>query len=532
MKKAYVIAGVLIITLVSVFIFYDGEADSAPTAYDQNKFIGEWVAVEYFYTSNVQMTGADEYLGNKIYLRPDSFFSDYLDGFPAISVSGYLVEEQSTDDFYINYTIFPYEVGVEGDTLLKLHMINDGAYSGDVGIIVDEDTLICNTGSGWYLYKRVGTEALVESRQSQPDLTINADYARTLVIYDNFLLGGYGKRDENGEYTPAVAEGLKGLTWDGTGYVPFGDYPWTYALYDMNHDGIPELHVRPGSGHYTIYTYDKEFTYPYDGELHGPVVWADLSSSSFTVPLNNGATLGYRPGTYSGVAMNFYTYNVFDFFGNEQLRLSLEVYDLDDDNVLEYYLDRSGGDIEEYRLPKGLEEKIIEEVLLAKSDRIVWHGSNRDYVYESTLNTDREYTDVEQYEVEYEAPVSEPDASGLSENLRYPVMGKSYDVEIFVCPVMLMTGFGSIDDMKDSLLDDELYAAPALGDSDGDGKYDTLFTARKYNNVPDSMWYDNLLTKKEFLRAMDLLLQKTMDAELLNVRVNDGFVADYCKSGS
>jgi DNA-damage-inducible protein J len=365
-----------------------------------------------------------------------------------------------------------------------------------------------------------------EPRQSPPVLTIDADCARAIDVYDALLRGGYGATDENGEYTPAVAEGLKGLTWDGTGYVPFGDHPWDYALYDMNQDGIPELHVRPAPGHYTIYTYDKKSSYPY-----GPTVWAGWSySSSFVLPLNNGATLGHRPGTYSGVAMNYYTYSVYDYFGNVQLQLFLEVYDLDGDGVLEYYLDRDG-DIEEYRLPKGLEEKILEEVLLAKSDRIVWHGSDFDYVYESALNTEWEYTDVERYGVEYEAPPPEPGAPGLSDKLRYPVLTKAYDDEAFICPVMIMDRFGSIDEMRDSLLDDELYAVPILGDFDRDGAYDTLYTASKHD-APDSLWYDDLLTKKEFLRAMDLLIQKVTDPELLNVRVNAGYVAAYCGGGN
>jgi hypothetical protein len=112
------------------------------------------------------------------------------------------------------------------------------------------------------------------------------------------------------------------------------------------------------------------------------------------VPLNNGATLGHRPETYDSAASNFYTYSVYDFFGNEQLHLFLEVYDLDDDGV-----------------------------------------------------------------------------------------------------------------------------------------YETLYTASKYD-APDSLWYDDLLTKKEFLRALDLLLQKVTDAELLNVRANDGPVAVYCEGDS
>jgi hypothetical protein len=318
------------------------------------------------------------------------------------------------------------------------------------------------------------------------------------------------------------------MDWDRIGDVPWDDYLWTYAVYDMNHDGIPELHVRPGPGHYTIYTYDKKPEYIY--YPNGPTVWTGWSySSSFVLPLNNGATLGHRPGTYSGVASNFYTYSVYDFFGQEQYSLFLEVYDLDNDGVLEYYLGRDG-DIEEYRLPKGLEEKILEEVLLAKSDRIVWHGSNRDYIYESAVNTDGKYADVEQYELEYEAPPPEPDAPGLSENLRYPVMMKAYDSESFMCPVMIMDRLGSIDDMKNSLLDGELYETPVLGDFDGDGAYDTLYSATKHD--AGALWYENLLTKKEFLRTMDLLIQKVTDTELLNVRATAGPIEIYCDDGS
>jgi hypothetical protein len=201
---------------------------------------------------------------------------------------------------------------------------------------------------------------------------------------------------------------------------------------------------------------------------------------------------------------------------------------LDADGVLEYYLNRIGGDIEKYRLPKGLEEQIIEEILLAKSDRIVWHGPANDYIHASRL--EGEYDDLYQYAREYEAP-PEPGTPGLSENLRYPVMTKAYDSGVFPCPVMIADGFGSIDDLRDSLLDDALYALPHLGDLDGDGAYDTLYTARKHD-APESQWYDALLTKREFLRAADLLIQKATDAELRNVRVNDGPVAVYCEGDS
>jgi hypothetical protein len=351
-------------------------------------------------------------------------------------------------------------------------------------------------------------------------LRIEADYVRALAVYDNFLRGEYGAWDIYGYYTPTVEGRLSDeLKWAGD--MPFGYHPWPYALYDMNHDGIPELHVRIGPGHYTIYTCDKETKIFY---LQGPKVWAD-PSSTVVIPLNNGATLAHRPGTYNGVASNYYIYTLFDFFGNEQLSLRIDEYDLDGDGVLEYYLNGNIG--EDGRLPNELEAEILEDVLLAKSDRIVWHDSENDYINASGL--EGEYNGVNQYTVEYAPP--EPGAPGLSEHLRYPVMIKGHDYEGSICPVMLTAGFGSIDDMKNSLLDDEMYDLPLLGDSDDDGAYDTLYTARKHD-APADLWYDDLLTKEEFLRAMDLLVQKATDPELLNVRVNDGTIAAYCKGGS
>jgi hypothetical protein len=79
--------------------------------------------------------------------------------------------------------------------------------------------------------------------------------------------------------TSAVAEGLLGRDWNGEGYVPFGDHPWDYAIYDMNHDGIPELHVRPVPGRYRIYTYDRNKKFGFSAR---PTDWVHLFSASHT----------------------------------------------------------------------------------------------------------------------------------------------------------------------------------------------------------------------------------------------------------
>jgi hypothetical protein len=156
-QKRYIIIVLFVqFVIISAAVGYAAPQEERIT--DPYAFMGDWVATEYYNTHNFQMKGADEHLGNKIYLKPDSFYSDYLEGFPVINVSEYFVESQSDYDFQINYKIWLSELGIEGDYVFMLCATERNAYSHEmqIGIIIDADTLICDTGTGWYLYKRVG----------------------------------------------------------------------------------------------------------------------------------------------------------------------------------------------------------------------------------------------------------------------------------------------------------------------------------------------------------------------------------------
>ena len=83
-------------------------------------------------------------------------------------------------------------------------------------------------------------------------------------------------------------------------------YEWEkYAFFDMNGDGIPELHLYTGHGNsYEIYTYfDQEVTLWYSGV-------------NYNYPLENRA-MGYI--RYGAAPTHIdYQYRVLDFWGNTQ----------------------------------------------------------------------------------------------------------------------------------------------------------------------------------------------------------------------
>jgi hypothetical protein len=154
MKKIGVAFVTLVMMFVSGSVFCTTQENDIS---DPSIFIGNWVAVEYFNTSNIQAIDADKHLGNTIYLKSDSYYSDYFDSLPAQSVAEYCIEERNNEDFYIHYKISLNELGIMEDHALVLYTTETRSCSErkyDVGIIIDMNTLICNTGTGWYLYKR------------------------------------------------------------------------------------------------------------------------------------------------------------------------------------------------------------------------------------------------------------------------------------------------------------------------------------------------------------------------------------------
>ena len=78
-----------------------------------------------------------------------------------------------------------------------------------------------------------------------------------------------------------------------------------YALFDMNDDGIPELHLRPiVGGSYVVFTY-------LDGQI---VLWHD--GPDYESPLNNGVILYERNGA-APTHINYY-YLVLDSDGSQR----------------------------------------------------------------------------------------------------------------------------------------------------------------------------------------------------------------------
>lgn len=124
--------------------------------------------------------------------------------------------------------------------------------------------------------------------------TTNKDAA--LVAYDNFLAGSIKAQDLKHEISDGVVT-IKDISLE-------PDFKTYYAIFDMNGDGIPELHLRPVvGGSYAVFTY-------LDGQV---VLWHD--GPDYESPLNNGAILYERNGA-APTHINYY-YLVLDSHGNE-----------------------------------------------------------------------------------------------------------------------------------------------------------------------------------------------------------------------
>lgn len=89
-----------------------------------------------------------------------------------------------------------------------------------------------------------------------------------------------------------------------------------------------------------------------------------------------------------------------------------------------------------------------------------------------------------------------------AEELRYPVMGVQQPEQEGLCPVMVAVDYGTRMEMMDSLQEDILYAYPMMWDADGDGTYDRLGTWPQWQSAEAQYWEVGLLTKEEFLDAV------------------------------
>ena len=136
-------------------------------------------------------------------------------------------------------------------------------------------------------------------------------------------------------------------------YAVFAENKWIrYAFFDMNKDGIPELHVR-GNGTYSILTCR-------DGEL---VIWA--SPNYYAEPLNNGAIFSMRDEGFSIQ----YHYIEYDFYGNEQLRIDFGKARPNDKGV---YDENSNCYFEDEEVSMQEWNALTEKYFAIGSDKIEW----------------------------------------------------------------------------------------------------------------------------------------------------------------
>jgi hypothetical protein len=136
-----------------------------------------------------------------------------------------------------------------------------------------------------------------------------------LTAYDNFLEGNINAQDLNHEISDGFIS-MKDISLE-------PDLKTYYALFDMNGDGIPELHLRPiVGGSYAIFTYLDEQI----------VLWH--AGPDYESPLNNGAILYERDGA-APTHINYY-YLVLGADGNEISKVYFSKYhSVDESNSTE-----------------------------------------------------------------------------------------------------------------------------------------------------------------------------------------------------
>ena len=134
----------------------------------------------------------------------------------------------------------------------------------------------------------------------------NSAYDAAITAYNEFLKGSINAQDPNERIRLNGTVNIKDI-------ILGPDLPTYYAFFDMNGDGIPELHLRPvDSAMYEIFTYRNGQVVAW----HGGPDWES--------PLSNGAILYERPG--GAPTHTNYIYTVLDFNGNVISEVSFAKY--------------------------------------------------------------------------------------------------------------------------------------------------------------------------------------------------------------
>ena len=173
-----------------------------------------------------------------------------------------------------------------------------------------------------------------------------------LAAYNGFLAGSIKAQDPQNKISNGVVS-IKDITLE-------PDLKTYYALFDMNGDGIPELHLRPiTGGSYAIFTY-----------LNGQIVlW--YQGTDYESPLNNGAILYERDG--AAPAHVNYSYFVLDFDGNKISRVDFSKYHSVDESGLHESADYDVFQFDNKNVSKEEWNALTKEYLSIVSDLIIWN---------------------------------------------------------------------------------------------------------------------------------------------------------------
>lgn len=172
-----------------------------------------------------------------------------------------------------------------------------------------------------------------------------------LAAYKKFLAGSINAQDLKQEISDGVVK-IKDISLE-------PDFKTYYALFDMNGDGIPELHLRPVvGGSYLIFTY-------LDGQI---VLWH--SGPDYESPLNNGAILYERDGA-APTHINYY-YLVLDSNGNETSKVNFSKYHSVDESGKTESADYDVFMMEDKEVSEEEWNSLTKDYLSNSSDLIVW----------------------------------------------------------------------------------------------------------------------------------------------------------------
>lgn len=180
--------------------------------------------------------------------------------------------------------------------------------------------------------------------------TANRDNA--VKAYNNFLAGKTTAQDVKHQISDGVVT-IKDISLE-------PDFKTYYALFDMNKDGIPELHLRPtAGGSYSVFTYR-------DGQV---VLWHN--GPDYESPRNNGAILYERDGA-APTHINYY-YLMLDSGGNEASKVFFSKYHSVNKNGLTESTDYDVFMFEDKEVSKDKWNLLTNKYLSNSSDLIKWN---------------------------------------------------------------------------------------------------------------------------------------------------------------